>query len=266
MSELDTSACARGLMVSLTLGVADMSRISLACLGLLLIAAPAAPLSAQVPAQDPSARLREVLPADVAERVLARIADARAHALPAAALAQRALKFAAKGVAPAEIERSVAEQAERMAVVRTSLDDARRAHPAAPDEIEAGAEAMRQGIDGAAVSALARSAPSGRSLTVPFYVLGALSARGLPADQALARVEQMLAARASDAALEGLPDQVRGPGGRAGGIERDLPAAGRPAGGRGVAGDHPGGGPPAGVPANAGRGARPTRPNHPKHP
>src|SRR5450759_258759 len=70
--------------------------------------------SAQTPARDPSARLREVLPADVAQRVLARIADARARQLPAAALENRALKFAAKGVAPINIERSVNEQANRM--------------------------------------------------------------------------------------------------------------------------------------------------------
>ena len=62
---------------------------------------------AQVPARDPSARLREVLPPDVATRVLARIADARAHQLPADALENRALKFAAKGVDPRSIERSV---------------------------------------------------------------------------------------------------------------------------------------------------------------
>ena len=55
---------------------------------------------AQTPAKDPSARLREVLPADVAQRVLARIADARDHQLPAEALENRALKFAAKGVDP----------------------------------------------------------------------------------------------------------------------------------------------------------------------
>ena len=60
---------------------------------------------AQTPARDPSARLKEVLPADVAQRVLARIAEARARQLPAEALENRALKFAAKGVDPNSIER-----------------------------------------------------------------------------------------------------------------------------------------------------------------
>jgi hypothetical protein len=80
---------------------------------------------AQTPARDPSARLREVLPADVAQRVLARIADARARQLPAEALENRALKFAAKGVDPTNIERSVNEQAVRMETARAALASGR---------------------------------------------------------------------------------------------------------------------------------------------
>jgi hypothetical protein len=93
----------------------------------LMLALALAPRSsgAQVPASDPSARLRAVLPAPVAQRVLARIADARAHQLPADALENRALKFAAKGVDPLNIERSVNEQASRMEVARAALASAR---------------------------------------------------------------------------------------------------------------------------------------------
>src|SRR5258708_2680850 len=130
-------------------------------------------LRAQTPAHDPSARLKEVLPPAVAEHVLAVIAAARAHDLPAAALENRALKFAAKGVEPREIERSVTEQAERMQKARDAINDA-RAKKASGDEVEAGAEAMRKGVDGAKVSALAKKAPSGRSLAVPLFVLGSL--------------------------------------------------------------------------------------------
>ena len=123
-----------------------------ALLGAAMLAVSA---GAQTPANDPSARLQQVLPADVASRVLAVIADARSHELPAAALENRALKFAAKGVAPADIERSVKEQAERMAAAKGALEDARDTKPA-DDEVEAGAEAMRRGVDGAQVSALAK--------------------------------------------------------------------------------------------------------------
>ncbi len=206
-------------------------------------------LGAQVPAKDPSARLREVLPADVAERVLARIADARAHQLPAEALENRALKFAAKGVDPRNIERSINEQAQRMDSAKSALESG-RGSAAAGDEIEAGAEAMRKGVDRRAVSLLAKTAPRDRSLAVPLFVIGSLTDRGLTADQALQRVLARLQARASDADLENMVAQASGRGnageGRSGvgrGEARGLGTTGRPATA----------GPPAGVPGNSGK-------------
>lgn len=214
-------------------------------------------VGAQTPANDPSARLREVLPADVAERVLARIAEARARELPAAALEHRALKFAAKGVSPDDIERSVNDQADRMGKAKEVLETA-RGRKASGDEIEAGADVMRKGVDGAAVSELAKSAPSGRSLAVPLYVIGGLIDRGLPSDDALQRVQERLQARATDAELEGLPAQaVAGMANKPAETGRDLAATKRPAnaGRGGTAGN-----PPAAVPVNGGRGTRPTTP------
>lgn len=207
-------------------------------------------LGAQTPANDPSARLREVLPADVADKVLATIADARAHDLPARALEQRALKFAAKGVDPSLIARSIEQQEDRMEKAKDALDDRRKP---SSDEIEAGAEAMRQGVDGAAVSELAKSAPSGRSLAVPLFVIGSLVDRGLPSDEALARVLAKLQARASDREIEQIPEGL-GPN------QGNRPAtAGRPANpGKALGTTKTGGGPPAGVPANGGKGAKPT--------
>jgi len=163
--------------------------------------------SAQTPARDPSARLREVLPSNVAQRVLARIADARAHQLPATALENRALKFAAKGVAPTDIERSVNEQADRMEMARAALASGRGSTPSG-DEIEAGAEAMRKGVDGAAESLLAKSSPSSRSLAVPLFVIGSLTDRGLSSNEALQRVLARLKARASDSDLESMPGEL----------------------------------------------------------
>lgn len=208
---------------------------------------------AQTPAADPSARLRAVLPADVAERVLATIADARSHDLPAAALENRALKFAAKGVAPADIERSVKGQAARMAKSKNALERARGSKPA-DDEVEAGAEAMRRGVDGAQVSALAKSAPSGRSLAVPLYVIGSLMDRGLPSDAALQRVHDRLLAKASDADLEKMPHElpaqaVAGKAHKPAATGTDLAANKRPANA---------GGRPSTIPANGGaHGSRP---------
>lgn len=219
--------------------------------------------SAQVPARDPSARLREVLPADVAQRVLARIADARARQLPAAALENRALKFAAKGVDPKAIERSVNEQAQRMDNARSALASGRGAKPAG-DEIEAGAEAMRKGIDGASVALLAKNAPSGRSLAVPLFVIGTLRDRGLSSGQALQRVLDRMNARASDADLERIPGElpaqaIAGQANRPAETGRDFGQSHRPT----TIGRPATAGPPAGVPANGGAKSNPGQSRRP---
>ena len=208
---------------------------------------------AQTPAADPSARLREVLPADVAARVLATIADARSHDLPAAALENRALKFAAKGVAPVDIERSVKAQAIRMDKAKHALEGARGTKPA-DDEVEASAEAMRRGVSGAQVSEVAKRAPSGRSLAVPMYVIGSLMDRGLPSDAALARVYARLDAKASDADLQKMPHElpaqaVAGKAHKPATTGTDLAATKRPANA---------GGRPSTIPANGGARGRST--------
>jgi hypothetical protein len=215
---------------------------------------------AQTP-NDPSARLKGVLPGDVATRVLAVIAKARANGLSGDALENRALKFAAKGVNPASIERSVAEQEERMERVRDTLQAARGRKPS-DDEVDAGADAMRKGVDGSKVSALAKSAPSGRSLAVPLYVIGSLVDRGLPSDEALARVLARLQLRASDRELESIADDAsqasNGRGNKPAETGRELAETKRP-GSAGGSGQSAGsaGGPPSGVPANGGKPAVP---------
>jgi hypothetical protein len=240
-----------------------MNHIRTFVLLLLTTALVVQPLSAQTPAKDPSARLREVLPADVAQRVLARIADARAHQLPAAALENRALKFAAKGVDPSAIERSVNEQALRMASARSALSTGRGSAPAG-DEIEAGAEAMRKGVDGAAVALFAKSAPHDRSLAVPLFVIGSLTDRGLSSDQALQRVLARLRARASDADLERLAGElpaqaITGQANRPAGTGRDFGQSQKPA----TTGKPATAGPPAGVPANGGAKSNPGQSRRP---
>lgn len=217
-----------------------------------------------LPAQDPIARLREVLPADVAERMIAQITEARSKGLAASALEQRALKFAARGVAPAQIERSVAEQAARQERAANVLKGARAAK-ASGDEIDAAAESMRQGVDGKTIAALASSAPSGRSLAVPLAVLGELQDRGLPSDEALARVRERLQAKATDRELAELPAAANGNGnglakgrpadaGKPALTGRDLAATKRPAAAGGAGNGNGAGGPPAGVPAAPGKG------------
>lgn len=214
--------------------------------------------SAQTPAADPSAKLAEVLPADIAEQVLSTIAAARARGLPAQALESRALKYAARGVNPETIRTEIAAQSQRMDAARGALHSGRGGQ-AEGEEIEAAADVLAKGIDGAAVSELAQSAPSGRSLTVPLFVLGSLVDRGLPSDEALQRVVERLQARASDADLESLPAQATA--GRANRPEqagRGAGAAGRPAGaGPGAAGGVGISGPPSGTPGPTSRPSTP---------
>ncbi len=232
--------------------------VSLAAIALL---SAGSTIGSQVPASDPSARLQQVLPADVAAHVLAVIAKARSQELPAEALENRALKFAAKGVNAKAIEQSVVEQADRMARVRDTLQRARGRKPSG-DEVEAGAEAMRKGVDGAKVSALAKSAPGDRSLAVPLYVIGSLVDRGLPSDSALKRVEERLKVRVADRDLEKLPDELpakatEAHGNRPAETGRELAETKRPGSAAGAGQSGSAGGPPAGVPANGGKPATP---------
>ena len=116
------------------------------------------------------------------------------------------------------------------------------------------AEKASKGVDGKSVSELAKSAPSGRSLAVPLHVLGSLVARGLPSDEALAKVLERLNARAEDAQLAQLPEQVGShPTGKPDVTGPDLAGTKRP----------PTAGPPAGVPANGGARTVPATPNRP---
>jgi hypothetical protein len=179
-------------------------------MALLAILAAGSSASAQTPAHDPSEQLRAVLPADVADRVLAKIADARARQLPAAALERRTNELVAKGARPDDVERGVTRYADQLGSAQAALAKGGRPHPS-DDETEAAASAIGKGVDGAAVSAFAQSAPPGRSLAVPLYVLSSLVDRGLPSDQALARVQADLQARLSDRELQDHAGQSEDP-------------------------------------------------------
>jgi hypothetical protein len=150
-------------------------------------------------AKDPSAKLREVLPADVAQHVLATIADARSHSLPAAALERQALRLTSKGTKPADVEKSIDESADNMKKSKAALQKGGR--KPTNDEVVAGSELIGRGVDGKKVSEFAKSAPSGRSLAVPLYVTGSLMDRGLKSDAALAKVHERLLAKATDKQL-----------------------------------------------------------------
>ncbi|MDP9280329.1 MAG: hypothetical protein M3P00_13005 [Gemmatimonadota bacterium] len=150
-------------------------------------------------AKDPSAQLREVLPAKVADHVLATIADARSHSLPAAALEQQALRLARNGTKPGDVEKSIDRSAENMKKAKGALQSAGR--KPTNDEVIAGGALIGKGVDGAQVRDWARTAPSGRDLTVPINVTASLMNRGLKSDAALARVHDALMQKKTDRQL-----------------------------------------------------------------
>jgi hypothetical protein len=148
---------------------------------------------------DPVARLRQVLPEAVADEVIAMVQDARARGLPEQAVASLALEGVAKGRSGEQVREAARELTAQLTEARAAFDRAGR--PAGADELQAAAFALRQGVDGAAVSELARSTPSGRSLNVPLAMIGDLTGRGLPSDQALDAVQEMLNERVPDGEL-----------------------------------------------------------------
>lgn len=192
-------------------------------------------------ANDPSAQLRQVLPAKVADHVLATIADARSHSLPAAALEQQALRLTRKGTKPADVEKSIDRSAENMKKSKSALANSGR--KPTNDEVVAGAALIGKGVDGAQVSAWAKAAPSGRDLTVPLNVTESLMNRGLNSDDALERVhlallqkktDRQLVAEANATASEKRPETATKAGGLAHrpdtrGISAQPVAVGRPA-------------------------------------
>lgn len=202
---------------------------------LLILMVMALPLSATAQ-QSPAERIEAMLPADVATEILGHIEAAEARGLPGTALSNAALESLAKGRIGEETLASVVSIRSDLGRARAALDDAGRAP--GEGEVEAAAAAMRMGVNGGAVSALASSQPSGRSMAVPMLVLGSLTDRGLPSDEALAAVRDGMAAHAHDADLlrsfEGVgrdPGRTLGPDMRGLALARgfagfDLPVSG----------------------------------------
>lgn len=214
-----------------------------------VLAAPAA-LHAQA---DPVSKLEGVLPPDVAAAVIATVTEAMQQGLPGRAVAELALQGVALGRSGPDVLNAARALVSELGASRAVLEREGRSR-AAGGEVEAAALALRMGVDGAAVSELARTTPSGRSLAVPLLVTAALVERGLPSDDALSAVRSRLQARAGDAELVALPEAAtlaltrgttpadRGPAYGSGRVPGTLPL-----GGLGVPG-----GPPGGLPVNPG--------------
>lgn len=237
-------------------------------LGRFIVLGAAVLMPASVRAQtDPVEHLRSVLPVEVAAQVIPIVQDAMAHDLPGNAVANIALQGIAMGRGGAEVRAAAQSMVADLRAAHDAIAAGRRSPT--PEETQAGAIAMRQGVDASTVSALASAAPASRSLTVPLAVIGALVDRGLPATDALQAVQHRLQDHRSDQQLADLPE----------GAGRMLSQGMKPAEvGTALASMHAGftvpvdggvvppRGPPSGVPANGGvAGKRPAHPGQGSH-
>lgn len=124
------------------------------------------------------ARLSEVLPQDVAQKVKDIVTDATNRGLPGLAIANRALEGVAKGRSGEAVRAAAEAFARDLAGSRGAFTQAGRVPD--PSELEAGAIAMGLGVDGQTISDVARNADRSRPLAVAVAVLGALVDAGLP--------------------------------------------------------------------------------------
>jgi len=123
-------------------------------------------------------RLSRRLESTTYAQVAAELDSARGAGLPLEPLIARALEGASKNATGARIVAAVHRLAADLATARRALGDA-----STTTELEAGASALRAGVDATALSELRRARPH-YALTVPLAVLADLVARGVPADTA----------------------------------------------------------------------------------
>ncbi len=133
-------------------------------------------------AQDP--RLDRLDP-EIRAAVFAVLDSARAAGLPMEPLVDRALEGALKGAPAAAIAAALHRLATDLRAARDALGPA-----SSPAELDAGAGALRSGVQPENLTSLRRARP-GRPLTVPLAVLADLVARGVAVDSAAVYVLAM---------------------------------------------------------------------------
>jgi len=133
----------------------------------------------------------------------AEISAARAHGVPERPIRRRVAEGRAKGASDAQVAAAAHSLRLGLEASEAAMVRAGRAQPS-DEEIARGAYAMERGYTDAQIEAVARSAPSDRSLVVAFDVLTRLSERGVPVARALAQVQSKLAARETDASIDAL--------------------------------------------------------------
>ncbi|MDB4899257.1 MAG: hypothetical protein JWN53_1065 [Gemmatimonadetes bacterium] len=212
------------------------------------------------PSSQESEPRRTTLSADGQAKVDANLRAARARHLPEQPIRERVAEGSAKGASEVQI---VAASGRALAELQASSDAMARAGRTTPsgEETTRGAQLLARGYTIGQLEAVARRAPSDRSLVVAFETLASLQARGVSTTRAATQVESTLGARATDAQLHdlaingGAATQVDGAfgGGRTAGSVSGGAAAGIAGAANGVAGSAAAG-EGAGAAATLGRG------------
>lgn len=172
-----------------------------------LAAALGFPALATAAAQDSTSLPRRLDPVTLAA-VRALIDSARADSIPSKPFVDRALEGTAKHVPPARIVLALHQLAVELGEARRLLRVGAPRAAIAGDEIVAAADARRRGVPARDVSALRHDVSVSTSLVVPLTVLSDLVQRGIPADQARAVVEQLIAAGVSAQQMADIPTRM----------------------------------------------------------
>jgi len=138
--------------------------------------------------------------ASASTSVDAEIAVARERGLPTQPIRRRAAEARAKGRTEAHAAMAAGRMRANLEAAHEAMVRAGREQPR-DEETERGAYALERGYTSAQVEAVARSAPSDRSLVVAFDVLSRLAARGVASANAVAQVQSRLETRATDAQI-----------------------------------------------------------------
>lgn len=184
-------------------------RKALSAAGVLLLLLTASSAAQEGPPPDARAsleqkmeRLERAYRGEPAERIREAVERAREEGLPVEPVVDKALEGAAKGVAPPRVAAVVSGYVDRLSRGRDLLPDG-----ASGALVTAAADALRRGVPGEAVRALART----RSEETPMalVVLGDLVEMGVPAEPAEAVVRQALEKGHTGDELLVLPAAVR---------------------------------------------------------
>lgn len=137
--------------------------------------------------------------------------QAAAEGIPIGPLINRALEGAARKVHGSKILQVVRDHATAMMLARDALGE-----NATAAELDAGAGALRAGLDNSALEAVRATRPVGYAV-VPLTVLADIVIRGVPAKTARDAVTSISKLPSSDEALRGLQvtvakNAIRGPG------------------------------------------------------